>query len=69
MRPKENYDLQYDLKFCPHADDESIAYRSLVIEAATLAQLKHNHVVLMHGIVEYSKLESLFNFFVVKQSL
>ena len=58
-----NYDqlqqAQLDLKFCPTAEEHpqgrGSAYRALVIEAATLAQLKHNHVVLMHGVVEYCK--------------
>ncbi|XP_075264548.1 uncharacterized protein LOC142356546, partial [Convolutriloba macropyga] len=61
VRSKDSNELQYDFKFCPHADGESITQMSLVIEAAILAQLKHIHVVLMHGIVEYSTINKSTN--------
>ena len=48
---KENCEDQFDLKLCRNADEAVV--RSLIVEAAILSQLKHNHVTLMHGIVEY----------------
>ena len=42
---------QMDLKI-PRVDDPEINH-ALLLEAATLTQLKHNHVALLHGIVDF----------------